>query len=136
MFLYLYWSFFDLCRIGNGSGLPGDPVPGLWGSIPGPGRGVRKGSGGPPTPINKYVLYSSPDVRHDQYTEQADSVALTGPLRSRGCKPIMDRLMRPSVGMYVVLYLITRLRAFLPPRPAPRTRPPWPPRKMRHDWGQ
>ncbi len=45
-----------LCRSGTCSGWPGDLVPGPWGSIPGPGRGLRRGSGGPPNLIQIYIF--------------------------------------------------------------------------------
>jgi hypothetical protein len=44
------------CRSGNCLGLPGNLVPGPWGSIPGPRRGVRRGVGGPPNLIKIYML--------------------------------------------------------------------------------
>ncbi len=46
-----------LCRSGNvRDGRETSFLPGLWGSIPGPGRGVRRGSGRPPNLINKFVF--------------------------------------------------------------------------------
>ncbi len=63
-FCYFIGRSSILCLFGNCSGWPGDLVPGPWGSIPGPGREVRLGSGGPKTFYKNIYFYSHPDVRH------------------------------------------------------------------------
>ena len=61
-YLDLYWSFFDVCRSGNCSGWPGELIPGLWESIPGPGREFGGGPGGPPELYRKTYRYCRPNV--------------------------------------------------------------------------
>ncbi len=75
------WSFFNFCRPRNCSGWPGDLVPGPWESIAGPGRGVRRRSGGSPNPVSPYVL-SRPDVgRVHGCIQPGTSCYATGPAR-------------------------------------------------------